>query len=239
MLRETDVVVPVFNEEGTLPEFLGRLRQACPGAQLIFVDNASTDRSRDILEAEPGIRLVCHDRNLGYGQSLINGTLAGTGANVVQIDADLEYQPEDVPALVEALADAGAAYGSRFAGDREPPGMSATRRLGNRSITGLFNALYTQRLSDLYTGLRAFRRELLVFPCHRAGFEYVLEVGAGLARGGVAIADVPIEYRPRRSGTSKMRHFREALRFAYWLLRFRMGPRSPELERLRKLSPER
>ncbi len=157
-----DVVVPVFNEAETIPALLERLRSSCPGAALIFVDNGSTDATCDLLEAAPDVTLVRHATNLGYGRSLRDGIAAGGRERVVQIDADLEYRPEDIPAVVTALDDFEAVYGSRFQGRRLPlAGMSATRRFGNRVVTRLFDALFGQDLSDLYTGLRGFRRAAL------------------------------------------------------------------------------
>ncbi len=221
-----DVVIPVFNEEKTVPELLERLRAACPEANLIFVDNASTDGTRALLEAAPDVTLVTHASNLGYGRSLRDGIAAGRGERVVQIDADLEYRPEDIPAVVAALDAAEAVYGSRFQGQPGPiPGMSATRRFGNGVVTNLFNALFGQRLSDLYTGLRAFRREALPADCERDGFEYVLEVAARIVRAGGAIGQVPIGYDARETGDSKMRHIPEFLKFAYWLVHLRLAPR--------------
>ncbi len=217
-----DVVVPVYDEAERVAELVERLRRSCPAARLIFVDNGSTDGTVEWLEAQEGIELVRHDRNLGYGQSLIDGVAAGRGELVVQIDADLEYRPEDLPALVEALADAEAVYGSRFLGadGRE---MEWHRSFGNRLVTTLFNGLFGQRLTDLYTGIRGFRRSALAEPLARPGFEYVLEAAASLARRGVAIREVPVGYDPRRTGRSKMRHLPELAKFAYWLLRFRFG----------------
>ncbi|NNL65847.1 MAG: glycosyltransferase family 2 protein [Myxococcales bacterium] len=218
-----DVVVPVYNEAATVPALLDRLRAACPGAALIFVDNGSTDATCELLEAAADVTLVRHASNLGYGRSLRDGIAAGRRPFVVQIDADLEYRPEDVPAVVAELARFEAVYGSRFLGRPGPmAGMSATRRLGNRVVTGLFDLLYGQDLSDLYTGLRAFRRDALTAPCRCEGFEYVFEVAARLVRGGGRIGEVAIGYDARETGASKMRHVPEFLKFAYWLVRLRL-----------------
>lgn len=218
-----DVVVPVFNEAATLPALLERLRAACPGAALIFVDNGSTDATCALLEAAGDVTLVRHAENLGYGRSLRDGIAAGERPWIVQIDADLEYRPEDIPAVIAELARFEAVYGSRFLGRSGPmPGMSALRRMGNRVVTGLFDRLYGQDLSDLYTGLRAFRREALTAACHCEGFEYVFEVAARLVRGGGRIGEVAIGYDARETGASKMRHVPEFLKFAYWLVRLRL-----------------
>jgi glycosyltransferase involved in cell wall biosynthesis len=219
-----DIVIPVCNEAATLPELVARLGRACPDAQLIFVDNASTDGTVATLERLPGVRLVRHRENLGYGRSLVDGLAAATRELVVMIDADLEYPPEHVPALVDALGSADAVFGSRFlAADGKPGAMPWRRALGNRLVTGLFNVLFRQRLTDLYTGLRGLRREVLPpteLECD--GFESVLELAVRLAQHGVRIREVPVAYVPRSTGRSKMRHLPEFLKFLYYLVRFRL-----------------
>jgi glycosyltransferase involved in cell wall biosynthesis len=222
-MGDVDVVIPVYNEADCLPELLGRLRAACPGARIIFVDNASTDRTPELLEAEPDVTLVRHDRNLGYGQSLIDGMRAGHGDKVVMIDADLEYQPEDIPAVVEALSRADAVYGSRFLGQKaDPEGMNWRRTRGNRLITALFNALYGQHLTDIYTGIRGFRRSALALgEYRRSGFDFVVELSALAALRGARFEEVPAVYRLRSTGSSKMKHFRELTKFVYWVVRDR------------------
>src|SRR5205823_3787378 len=144
-----DVVVPVYNEEGAIEELVTRLVRACPEARLVFVDNASTDRTADILAHLPAVTLIRHAQNLGYGRSIADGIRAGTSDRIVMIDGDLEYLPEDVPRLVHALDAAPAVYGSRFLGahaDRRS--ASAFRSFGNRVVTEAFNLLFGEHLTD-------------------------------------------------------------------------------------------
>jgi glycosyltransferase involved in cell wall biosynthesis len=225
-MPSVDVIIPVFNEETTVRPLVERLRRACPDASIVFVDNASTDRTLEILDSLAGVRVVRHDRNLGYGRSLRDGIEASGGDVVLMIDADLEYHPEDVPAIVAALAAAPAVYGSRLLEGAEGlRTMPWTRRTGNRVVTLLFNLLFGQRLTDLYTGIRGVRRDALDWSSLGCdGFELVLEIAARLARGGATIAEVPVRYTPRTAGVSKMNHVRELLRFAIRLLRLRLQP---------------
>jgi dolichol-phosphate mannosyltransferase len=216
-----DVVVPVYNEEAAVEELVARLRAACPGARLIVVDNASTDRTAALLAAMPDVQLVRHAENLGYGRSLADGIAAGTGTRIVMIDGDLEYLPEDVPALDRALASAPVVYGSRFL--RPVAGGSTVWSLGNRLVTLSFNLLFRQHLTDLYTGIRGVRRAALpAGGLHSPGFEFVLELAAALARAGARIAEVPVGYAERRGGRSKMRHVRELAKFAVRLVALRL-----------------
>lgn len=217
-----DVVVPIYNEEANLPDLLRRLRAACPDARLIFVDNASTDGTIALLEAETDVTLVRHDENLGYGRSLIDGVRAGEGDKVVMLDADLEYLPEDVPAIVAKLDHADAVYGSRILGpDRGD--MGAPRYWGNRFLTSLFNRLFGERMTDIYTGIRGFRRPVLDPDTYRRmGFDYILELTAVTSRRGGTIDEVPCRYHPRSRGVSEMNHLREFTKFLYWAVHHRL-----------------
>ncbi len=217
-----DIVVPIYNEEMHVAELLERLRRACPEATLIFVDNASTDRTAELLAEDGGVVLVRHDENLGYGQSLVDGVRAGTGEKVVMIDADLEYLPEDVPAIAAALETEGAVYGSRILGpDRGDMGFP--RYWGNRFLTSLFNLLFAQGMTDIYTGIRGFRREVLDPDTYRRpGFDYILELTAVTARRGTRVAEVPAGYHPRSKGVSEMNHLREFVKFLYLVVYHRL-----------------
>lgn len=221
----TDVVIPVHNEEATLSELCARLRAALPGAELLFVDNASTDRTCELLDREPRVRLIRHAENLGYGSSLMDGMRAGHGEFIVMIDADLEYCPEDLPTLVEALEHDDAVFGSRFLGRRDyPEGVAWWRGFGNRCLNAWFNALYAQRSTDLYTGIRGFRRRSLPLDRFvRTDWGLVPEMTTWLVLNGGTIGEVPVDYRLRRSGTSQMKHATEFAKFVWLATRWRLG----------------
>ncbi len=229
MSETVDVVIPIFNEVATVAELHARLRAACPAAHVVFVDNGSTDGTLAALERLPDVTLIRHARDLGYGRSLLDGIGAGSGELIVMIDADLEYLPEDVPAVVDALSRAPAVYGSRFLGrTSSDPVMPAVRRVGNQVVTSLFNVLFRQRLTDLYTGIRGVqRRALPASGLRRPGFDVVLELAARLAAEGAHIAEVPVRYVPRTQGRSKMRHVPEFLKFARLLVELRLEQPGP------------
>ncbi len=218
-----DVVVPVLNEREMLPLFLNRIQALGLPLNLIFVDNGSTDGTLEFLGDLPGVKVIAHGRNLGYGRSLTDGLLASTSARVIIIDADCEYPPEAIRALLAGLDRFPVVYGSRFL-DGKRIAMSPFRRWGNRALTGLFNGLYGQQLTDLYTGMKALRRtafEGLTFT--RNGFEQVTELAAKVARQGMRIGEVSVAYAPRQTGRSKMRHVPEFLKAVYCLLYYRVG----------------
>jgi glycosyltransferase involved in cell wall biosynthesis len=215
--QDVDIVVPILNEARCVDELIDRLERACPGAQLIFVDNGSTDGTLEHLETRP-VRVIRHAHNEGYGKSLRDGIDAGSRPVIVNIDADLEYPPETIPRLLRELDRSPIVYGSRFL---LPPAMSFARRFGNQLLTAVFNAVCGQRISDLYTGIKAFRRE--VVAGHRfsePGFCFVVEFAVHGARQ-CQIAEAPTEYRPRASGRSKMQHYAEGFRALAALARYR------------------
>lgn len=219
-----DVVVPVFNEESGLHAFHRRIRALELPLRLIYVDNASTDGSIAILESFEDVRIIRHARNQGYGASLRDGMAASTAPVVVIIDADCEYPPEALPRLIEALADAPVVYASRFVLGTHPY-MPLLKRLGNGLITGLFNLLFREHHTDLYTGCKALRRDVVQqLKLDRDGYEQVLEMAVQLARKGIRVKDVPIDFEPRQTDRSKMRHLSETAKFLYLLFHYALTP---------------
>jgi len=219
--RSVDIVVPVFNEARCVEELVSRLRRSCPEARLIFVDNASTDGTPERLEAL-GVETIRHAQNEGYGKSLSDGIAHGTAPCIVTIDADLEYPPESIPAMLEALDRFPVVYGSRFLGSGAPA-MSATRRAGNALLTRLFDRVYRQKLTDLYTGIKAFRREVVSGARFReSGFVFVVEFTALASKAG-PIGEIAVPYAPRLEGRSKMRHLVEGLRALMAIVAYRFS----------------
>ena len=230
MPLQADIVIPIYNEAATVEAVTTRLRRACPDANLIFVDNASTDETVAALERLGVPQIIRHTRNLGYGRSLSDGIQAARSDIVIIIDADLEYYPEDIPRLLAQLESSPAVLGSRLLAPGQG-GLPWIRSLGNRVVTGLFNLLFRQHITDLYTGLRGVRRSALPRCRWRtSGFEFVIELSARLAQAGVQLAEVPIRYAPRTTGRSKMRHVPEFLKFCFYLLYFRLTPGSTARE---------
>ncbi len=218
MPRNLDIVVPVFNEEASIDELYRRVAKLGLADSLIFVDNASTDGTLTRLARYPDVRVIRHATNEGYGASIRHGIAAGESELVIVIDADLEYPPESIPQLVAALQQYPAVYGSRFL--EGPPDMPLFRRAGNRIVTAIFNVLFRQRITDLFTGLKGLRRS--TFPLHelsRNGFDHIAELSTMIALAGEKIANVPVAYAPRSRGTSKMRHLPETMRFVADIVR--------------------
>lgn len=227
------IVVPAYNEENTILRLLSRLFAVplpCP-AQVIVVDDGSRDRTVEILrplEAEGRLQLIVQPRNLGKGAALRAGFAAATGDIILVQDADEEYDPRDIPLLVEPILDGRAkvVYGSRTI-NNHCFGKSQLLNpfyWGGRSLTWVANALFrTCRITDEAVGYKIIRRDLLAtIPLRCTGFEFCPELTAKVSRRGVPIYNLPIRYVPRpRSAGKKIRprHWFEAV---WTLLKYRL-----------------
>jgi len=208
-----DVIVPVFNEEEILPEFHRRLMNLELPLHVIYVDNASTDRSVEIISSFENVTLIKHARNEGYGGSLLDGIEHSENEKIVIIDADCEYPPEAIPELIEQLDYHDVVYASRFL-DKRNHFMPVTKRVGNQIISFLFHILFNQKVTDLYTWSKAFNRSALSNTrLTRKGFEHVLELGVAFARKKIKIHEIAVAFTPRRTGKAKMQHVSETLKY--------------------------
>jgi glycosyltransferase involved in cell wall biosynthesis len=213
-----DVIVPVYNEEDVLQEFYRRLSALPLPIHPIFIDNASTDASLRIIKSFSDVTVIEHSRNEGYGASLRDGIRRATSDRVVIIDADCEYPPEAIPELVHRLERCEVIYASRFL-EKQQTKMPRLKVFGNKTITCLFNVMYDQHLTDLYTGAKAFRRSVVAdLPMQQDGFEHVLEFAARIAKVGVRIEELHVTFQPRKTGSSKMSHLQETVKYCYFLL---------------------
>lgn len=212
---EIDVIVPVFNEAEILPEFHRRISSLGVPLNIIYIDNGSSDGSVEIISSFAGVKLIRHATNEGYGGSILDGIAQSSGQKIIIIDADCEYPPEAVPDLIRALATSEVVYTSRFLEGRNSF-MPFTKRIGNQLISRVFNLLFRQTVTDLYTGCKAFHRSALAgVELHRKGFEHVLELGVKLARKGKKITEIAVDFTPRHTGEAKMRHFSETVKYLY------------------------
>ena len=226
--QPVDVIVPVYNEEEVLVSFYQRLMALPVALHPIFIDNASTDNSVQILRSFANATVIEHARNEGYGASLRDGMRAATSAKVVIIDADCEYPPEAIPLMLERLDSCDIVYASRFLEPQQTK-MPRLKVMGNKMITQLFNRLFRQTLTDLYTGAKAFRREVIAdMEMEQTGFEHVLEMAVRWALAGWRFAEIHVTFSPRQTGVSKMAHLSETAKYLYYLCfyYYRLGKKS-------------
>jgi glycosyltransferase involved in cell wall biosynthesis len=222
------IVVPVFNEKNTLEEIIHRVQASLYDKEIIVVDDASVDGSRDILDRlsqqYDNLRVYYHEKNLGKGAALRTGFAQVTGDVVIIQDADLEYDPLDYPALLDPIEKglADVVYGSRLIGARPHRVLYFWHYMGNRCVTFLSNMFTNLNLSDMEVGFKVFKAEVLQeikIKCNRFGVEP--ELTAKVARQRCCVYEVPISYHGRDYAHGKKITWRDGLAAIFHILRFR------------------
>jgi glycosyltransferase involved in cell wall biosynthesis len=222
------VVVPAYNEAETVETALRRVRSIPLRLEIIVVNDASTDGTREILEklAADGLvdRLVHHEKNRGKGAAIRSGVEAATGDALVVQDADLEYDPADLPALIKPITEgkADAVYGSRFQGGAHRV-LYFWHYAGNRFLTLLSNMFTNLNLTDLETCYKLVRMDLLrhlPLTSNRFGFE--VEITARLAQAHARIWEMPISYSGRTYEEGKKITWRDGVAALFHILRYNL-----------------
>lgn len=226
---KVSVIVPVYNERDTVAEILHRVAATGIPHEIIVVDDGSTDGSREILrqlEAEGSIsnlRVFYHPKNLGKGAAVRTGLQHVTGDVIIIQDADLEYDPEHYPLLLEPIRKglADVVYGSRFLGAPRRP-ILFWNMVANKILTLITNLLFNTILSDMETGYKVFRREVIQdMPLRARGFEFEPEFTAKVLKRGYRIFEVPIAFNPRTYQEGKKIRARDGLIAVWTLLKYR------------------
>ena len=217
------VVIPVYNEAGTIREIIDRVMFAPLRKEIIVVDDGSTDGTRQILEENKykAIEIRYHDRNYGKGRALQTGFAAATGDVVVVQDADLEYDPNEYQTLLNPIfsGKADVVYGSRLSGHGEHRVLYFWHYVGNRFLTLLSNIFTNINLTDMETCYKAFSRKALegiTIQENRFGFEP--EITAKIAkRKELRIYEVPISYYGRTYEEGKKINWKDGV-WALWCI---------------------
>jgi glycosyltransferase involved in cell wall biosynthesis len=221
------VVIPCFNELGTLPQLVERVRSSpIARKQIIVVDDASTDGSRELLRDKiaPLVdKVIYHPVNRGKGAAMRTGFAASTGDIVAIQDADLEYDPAEYPKLVEPILKHGAdvVYGSRFQGGEVHRVLLFWHMVANRGLTLVSNAISNLNLTDMETGAKLFRGEVIrAIDLRQDRFGFDPEVTVKLARRGCVFYEVGITYHGRTYEEGKKIRASDAFAVLFSLLRY-------------------
>lgn len=225
---EVTIVMPVFNELLRLERAVDALLAASISdrLELLIVDDGSTDGTREILrdtDWPAEVRVIYHDKNRGKGAAIRTALAEARGTYTTIMDADLEYEPTDIPTLLGPLraGDAQAVFGTR--GFQSHSAYSFWYVVGNRSVTFAANLLFNSWVSDMMTGQKAMSTELFRSLDLRAGgFAIEAEITARLLRRGVRIYEVPITYTARSREEGKKLTAFDGLRVIRTLLRCRV-----------------
>jgi dolichol-phosphate mannosyltransferase len=220
------VIVPVYNEAATVLLLLRRLLavKLPVDREIIIVDDGSQDGTRDVLKAfhDPAVRCVFHEKNQGKGMAIRTGLSAAKGDLVLIQDADLEYDPNDIPALLVPALQQGAkvVYGSRIL--RTNPASYFRYYWGGRFVSLWCNLLFGSNVTDEPTGYKLFSTELLrSLGLKCTGFEFCPEATAKILKRGIEIREVPISYAPRTIEEGKKINWRDGIIALWTLLRYR------------------
>jgi len=220
------IVIPVYNEKGTLCEVVRRVEAVDMEKEIIIIDDGSTDGTRNLLkeyEEREGFTVVYQPGNKGKGAALRAGFAKAKGDIIIIQDADLEYDPKDYPALLEPILDgrADVVYGSRFLGGPHRV-LFFWHYLGNVLLTTLSNMFTNLNLSDMETGYKVFRRSVLdsiTLKCNRFGFEP--EFTSKIARNKLHIYEVPVSYSGRDYSEGKKINWKDGVAALWFIFRFR------------------
>ncbi len=229
------IIIPAYNEEETIVAVIQRVESVLLEGiekEIVVVDDASTDRTAEVLKGIRNIRTIRHLRNAGKGAALTTGIHAATGDVVIFQDADLEYAPEDYRVVLQPLIEdrCDAVMGSRFL--RERPVFWGSRKspylnhyIGNLLIIWCTNTLFGKQFTDYEGCYKAFRRSLLLdTPIEATGFEFDNELICKVMRKGGRIAEVPIQYYPRTYAQGKKITWRHGLVMLWTILKWRFLP---------------
>lgn len=223
------VVMPAFNEAETIEAIVFRVLTVPGLKELVIVDDCSTDGTADIAEkvaaTESRIRCIRHARNSGKTAALRSGIAATTGDIVVIQDADLEYDPREIPELIAPIVDGNAdvVYGSRFMVRRAARVLYFWHYLANKALTFCSNVLTNLNMSDIETCYKAFRGDLIrSMVITSKGFGFEVEVTAKMAKRGARIYEVPISYYGRTYDEGKKIGVADGIAAFWYVIRYNL-----------------
>jgi len=227
--KSLSVVVPAYNEERTLPIVIEKLLKLPQLLEIVIVDDCSTDGTAGILEQlklkHDNIRVQRHARNSGKTQALKTGFRMTRGQIVIVQDADLEYDPEEIPEVIAPIisGQADVVFGSRFLVRKASRVLYFYHYLGNKTLTFLSNLATNINLTDVETGYKAFRGEIIrQMKINSTGFGFEIEVTAKVSKLKCSIYETPISYYGRTYEEGKKITALDGVAALYYILRYNL-----------------
>lgn len=222
------IIIPCYNESSTILSLIAAVKQSpVKDREIIIVDDGSQDGTRDILSelSDPEVRVIFHKANQGKGAALRTGFQEATGDICIVQDADLEYDPQEFPVVIQPILEgkADVVFGSRFQSGRPHRVVYFWHRIGNGVLTLMSNFFTDLNLSDMETCYKAFRREVIQsinIRENRFGFEP--EVTAKVAKMNLRIYEVGISYYGRTYDEGKKIGWRDGFRAIYCILKYNL-----------------
>jgi glycosyltransferase involved in cell wall biosynthesis len=223
---DVTVIIPAYNEVKTIQEIIRRVENTGIASEILVIDDGSTDGTREMLSDLNGrgsVRAIFHEKNAGKGAAVRTGIQNARGDVIIIQDADLEYDPEEYPNLLRPIEKgiADVVYGSRFLGAARRP-ILFWNMLANKILTLVTNILYNNILSDMETGYKVFKRELVKdIPLHARRFEFEPEFTAKILKRKIRIFEVPIAFNPRDYNEGKKIKAWDAFVALWTLIKYR------------------
>jgi len=228
-LQCLSVVIPVYNEESSLAVVVGKLQQIPQLLEIIIVDDCSTDRSAEVArslgEADSRVRLVQQQKNAGKTAALKTGFALTRGDIVIIQDADLEYDPDEIPLVIKPILDghADVVFGSRFLVRRATRVLYFYHYIANKFLTFTSNLFTNLNMTDIETGYKAFRGDIIRnMVIVSSGFGFEVEATAKVAKIGCPIYEVPISYYGRTYEEGKKIGVKDGLLALLLIFRFNL-----------------
>jgi glycosyltransferase involved in cell wall biosynthesis len=220
------VIIPVYNEKNTVRELVRRVQAMNLAYEIVIVDDGSKDGTREILaelDKKDKVRVILHEKNQGKGAAVRTGINAAVGDIMLIQDADLEYDPVEYPNLLKPIQEnkADVVYGSRFLGEPHRA-ILFWNMVANKLLTFMTNVLYNTILTDMETGYKVFKREVVANMNLRANrFDFEPEFTAKILKKNVRVYEVGISFNPREYSEGKKIGLRDAFEAVWALIKYR------------------
>ena len=224
-MPQLSVIVPVYNEAGTIRQILEKINSVAVDKEIVVVDDGSSDGTDRILNEIKleNLKIIHHSSNRGKGAAFLTGLANASGEFVIIQDADLEYDPEDYKKLISKIkeGDAGIIFGARF---RKGYRGLVAHRLGNKLLTFILNTLFGSRLNDYATCYKLARRETFSSLNLKAtGFDIDVEITCNALKRKILILEVPVFYNPRTFMAGKKIRWYDGLWALFYMFKYRFS----------------